>query len=242
MSEAVYVTRRLIPHETVDRLQGMIQNGQFGPDERLPSQRELSEKLGISRPSLREAISVLETIGLVRVEVGRGVFVNPPAKRTPRWRNLGQASPRDVYELRYSVEGYAAGLAATRISQELLGELRNCYDAMKKAADSQDVVSMATEDSRFHSIIMKACGNNVLTDSYFASHRMIVETQRAPMGRLELLQLTASEHLRIVCALEQADPTASALAMMAHIAATADRAGVKILELPVADGTSKDAS
>ena len=232
MSEIEYPARQMIPHETVEKLQAMIQTGHFSPDERLPSQRQLSESLGISRPTLREAISILETIGLVRVEVGRGVFVNAPEDRAPRWRNLGQTSPREAYELRYCVEGYAAGLTASRVTPALLDALMRCHEVMCRAADLQDVVTLASNDRTFHDMIMHGCGNSILIESYLGVHRMILETQRAPMGRFDLLQSTIAEHWHILSALQAGDVPGSARAMMNHITATAARAGVQIIELP----------
>lgn len=232
LSEIEYPARQMIPHETVEKLQAMIRKGHFGPDERLPSQRQLSNALGISRPTLREAISILETIGLVRVEVGRGVFVNKPEERAPRWRNLGQTSPREAYELRYCVEGYAAGLTASRITPALLDGLLRCHEVMCRAADVQDVVTLASNDRTFHDTIMRGCGNSILIESYLGVHRMILETQRVPMGRLDLLQSTTAEHWSILLALQAGDISGSARAMMKHIAATAARAGVEIMEFP----------
>jgi GntR family transcriptional repressor for pyruvate dehydrogenase complex len=63
--------RMLAPRSAVQRIQSMILEATLKPGDRLPAQRELSEQFGISRASLREALSVLETLGLVRVEVGR---------------------------------------------------------------------------------------------------------------------------------------------------------------------------
>ena len=80
----------------------MILEGTLKSGDRLPAQRELSEQFGISRASLREALSVLETLGLVRVEVGRGVFVLGPGEDAvpqAKWRYADRYSPLEVYEL-----------------------------------------------------------------------------------------------------------------------------------------------
>ena len=107
--------RILVPRSAVQRIQSMILEGTLKPGDRLPAQRELSEQFGISRASLREALSVLETLGLVRVEVGRGVFVLGPGGDAPpqaKWRFADRYSPLEVYETRLMLEPRAAGMAA----------------------------------------------------------------------------------------------------------------------------------
>ena len=228
MAQTRFADRQMVPHETVRKLQEMVRAGCFDADEKLPSQRILSEQLGISRSSLREAISVLETIGLVRVEVGRGVFVNPPTERVPKWRQLGPASPREVYEFRYCIEGHAAGLAAARLTADTLSSLESQVMAMREAALQRDVVTLSAIDRTFHDTIVRACGNAVIMESFFGAHRMIVETQRAPMGQFETLEQTVIEHRKIVAALKTRDFTTAASEMMRHIASTAIRAGIAI--------------
>ena len=225
--------RHMVPHETVRKLQEMIERGQVEPGQKLPSQRILSEQLGISRSSLREAISILETIGLLRVEVGKGVFVVAPEARVPHWRHLGLAAPKEVYEFRYSLEGYAAGLAATRMTSAIMEELKACLAAMVEAATRQDLVSLASNDRKFHVIIVEASGNTVLIGSFMSAHRVILEAQRIPMSCMETLEFTAAEHRLIVEALETGCFVKSAQAMMDHIAATAERGGVKLTQFQI---------
>ena len=114
--------RVLVPRSAVQRIQSMILDGTLKPGDRLPAQRELSEQFGISRASLREALSVLETLGLVQVEVGRGVFVlGPDGDGTPqaKWRFADRYSPMEVYETRLMLEPRSAALAARNVQTGL---------------------------------------------------------------------------------------------------------------------------
>src|SRR5690348_4011025 len=85
--------------QAVQTIQAMILRGD---GERLPSQRDLSQQLGLSRASLREAVSLLETLSLVRTEPARGVFVIDPATKghVPRSRFAAQYSGEELYQLR----------------------------------------------------------------------------------------------------------------------------------------------
>ncbi len=70
------LNKTLVPQSVAREIQSMIQNGSLKPGEKIPSQREFSQKFGISRASLREALLTLETLGLLKTEAGRGTFVS----------------------------------------------------------------------------------------------------------------------------------------------------------------------
>src|SRR6476659_1341922 len=123
-------TANLVPHDVAARIQQQILEGALKPGERLPSQRTLSEKFGISRASLREALSVLETLGLIDIKAGLGVFVATGAPRV-RGRIVDSGSARDVYEARLGLEAIAAALAAERMSPESRTALAAMVDAME---------------------------------------------------------------------------------------------------------------
>ncbi len=101
----------------VTALQKMIEEEQLAPSAPLPPQRELAKELDVSRATLREALSILATIGLVSIEPGRGTFVrakNDAGELTPApsWRFAARYSPAEVYQFRYIAESHAAQLAA----------------------------------------------------------------------------------------------------------------------------------
>src|SRR4029078_11340588 len=134
--------------------------------QRLPSQRELAEQLGVSRPSVREALTVLETMGLVTVRVGSGVFVAKADARRPLWSYSDKCTPADVYEARLGLEGYAARLAAIRIQPTEETRLRSCTQDMRLAFEAQDVIALAAKDTEFHDLIFELCGNPILAAMY----------------------------------------------------------------------------
>ena len=106
-----------VPEAALQAIRKLIKEQGFGPGDALPSQRDLAVQLGVSRASLREALSSLSALGVISIQPGKGVFVQAPVD-LPRsdaalsWPFAAQASPLDIFQLRYALEGFAAGLAA----------------------------------------------------------------------------------------------------------------------------------
>ena len=124
--------RMPVPLAAARRLQQMILSGEIAPDERLPSQRVLSERLGVSRASLREALLTLETLGLVRTLPARGTFVvgaERAASGAPEaWRFAEDFALSEVFQSRLLIEVEIARLAAPVFSQAQV-DLLNRYNA-----------------------------------------------------------------------------------------------------------------
>lgn len=227
--------RMLVPQSAVQRIQAMILEGPLAPGERLPAQRELAEQLGISRASLREALSVLETLGLVRVEVGRGVFVVEPGGGAagripePRWRFADRYSQHEVYETRLTLEPRAAGLAAVKSAVGPLAEIGRSVDGMRRAVESGDLIAVAECDSVFHRTIVECSGNRMFVELFRTVNGVMDEIQRLPFIHHDRIWETVHEHEAILAALGDRDAAAASSAMARHITAAAGRIGV-ILE------------
>lgn len=106
---------RAVPEVALQAIRKLITDEGFGPGDALPSQRDLALQLGVSRASLREALSSLSALGMISVQPGKGVFVQAPleaprSESAPGWPFAAQASPVDIFQLRYALEGFAAGL------------------------------------------------------------------------------------------------------------------------------------
>ena len=228
LPEAGLPDRKPVPRGVVEHIQRLILRGGLKAGDRLPSQRELADQLGVSRPSLREGLTVLETMGLVSVRVGSGVFVAPSEARAPLWRFADRCSPSDVYEARYGLEGFAASLAAANMDDAAAARLSACVETMRKALDAQDIVGLATSDAEFHDFVFEICGNPVLADMYRPMRDIMVESQRLPMARRTRLSETVREHEIIRDRLIAKDREGAATAMRAHIKAAAARYGVEL--------------
>lgn len=220
--------RTPVPRSIVEHIQRLILRGGLTAGDRLPSQRELAEQLGVSRPSLREALTVLETMGLITVRAGSGVFVAKPTARAPLWRYSDRCTPADVYEARLGLEGYAARLAATRVHPSAEARLTQCTQAMRHALEAGDVMGVAAWDAEFHDLIFELCGNPILAAMYRPVREILVESQRLPMTHLDRLSETVREHEVIQASILSRNSNEAEAAMQNHIRTAASRYGITL--------------
>lgn len=221
-------SRKPAPRQVLEYLQHLILRGDLKPGDRLPSQRELSRQQGVSRPSLREAMTALETMGLVTIRIGSGAYVASPELRAPLWRFSDRCSPRDVYEARYGLESYAAKLVARASDAAGIARMTACVENMRVALQNQDMLGMATADAQFHDRLFELCGNPVLAGMYRPVRDLMVESQRLPMIRWTRLEETVREHEDLLAKIAAKDAIAAELAMKHHIRSAAKRFDIEI--------------
>lgn len=222
---------------TVERvaqqLQTRIRRKEWARRGKLPGQRQLSEELGVSRASLREAIAMLESLGLLRSEAGRGVFIVRPGEKTAdairgRWRFQGRYALRDVYLVRNELEELAAAMAAGAITRAGLARLRVTIERMRAAADAGNLVGMSEADRAFHAHIFEIAGSPMLRDIAEGIADVIESSRQLAFADRERVREPIDEHLRIVEALATGSPKAARAAMRAHIRNAADRVGLAL--------------
>jgi len=204
-----------------DQIALKIRSGEFAPGERLPSERELAERLGVSRPSIREALIALEIEGFVDVRVGTGVFVMQPrdsggyadAGVTPGANDIG---PFDLLETRLIIEPECAALTAQQATQKHVEAIEAAYREMSLST------APAKQDRAFHEAIGAGCGNAALAAS--VSHLWDLSEGSAVYSRLgahlvnnQSWAIAHREHSRIVAAIVARDPIRARHAMRDHI-------------------------
>ena len=215
-------------------MQDLIRRGEWKAEQKIPSQRVLSEQLGVSRASLREALLTLETLGLVHTYPARGTFVTGPASRPRRgdanWRFSENYTLREVFETRMLIESRLAALAAGTMTSTDITALTVANDAMERAWADGDLVSNAEADLAFHRSIADACGNRLLLQTYNSLSDFLTETQRLPIPFTAVDRMASSiaEHRAIVNAITTRNAEAAGAAMADHIRKTAACAGVLI--------------
>ena len=217
-------TKRLY-QQIADQIRSLIQGGQFVPGARLPAERDLAHQLGVSRPSLREALIALEIDGSVEIRSGSGVYVCTPVERSAHMiRSMGE-SPSELMQARAAIEGTVAALACARMTPEGLASLYSTIQAMRvDIADGRDPLE---QDRQFHLAIAGLSGNSVLVrivgDLFDERHSPISAQLSVRFDSREGWRAALSEHESICAALEAADPLMAQAAMQMHLDASKKR-------------------
>lgn len=219
---------RAVPEQALQGIRKLIDDGDYRPGDALPSQRELSEQLGVSRASLREALSSLSALGLVSVQPGKGVFVqaSAPASSSFAWPYAEQVSASDTFQLRYALEGFAAGQAALAMTAHDIDRLQANVEAMRVELKAGRFEAAAQLDFAFHQHLLQACGNQAMLQVITASQDIFLESQKLPFIRPERAMETWEEHRKILRALARRSQAGAQKAMQEHIRNAASRTGV----------------
>lgn len=206
-------------HEEVARqLRNLMQQGVLRPDDRLPPERELAKRFGVSRATVRHALSVLQAVGLIESRVGDGTFTrsDPAVLNVTNLASAlraAQGSLIEQLELRRLIEPQAASLAAERATQSDIDELGR-YLSEQDLHVSDPLFIEA--DSAFHLVIAGATKNGLLVKMVEGIHELLRESRelswRAGGGARPL-----AEHRRIDEAIRRHDSHAAYSAMMDHV-------------------------
>lgn len=215
-------TRRLYRH-IADQVAGLIARGEFPPGSRLPTERELAQLLGVSRPSVREGLIALEVEGLVDVRVGSGIYVRRArggAAGASGADILGDSpGPFELIRARRLIESQVAELAARAARASDIAGIREAARLMKTDLHGGDVYE--TNDRLFHVRIAEATRNSVLVSVV----GMLWDLRESPVYA-RLLRHTVTDgvrarsiadHERILKALTARDPAGARAAMQRHI-------------------------
>lgn len=157
--------------QIAEQLRGLIVGGEFEAGTRLPAERDLAKQLGVSRPSVREALIALEVEGWVEVRTGSGIYVQPGPQRNGHAaaRNGHGADggaewgPLQVMQARLLVETEIAALAARHARKSHLAAMAGALAHMREEAEAG--IEPRAGDEAFHNAIAEACGNEVLSDT-----------------------------------------------------------------------------
>jgi GntR family transcriptional regulator, transcriptional repressor for pyruvate dehydrogenase complex len=205
----------------VAQIEQLLRDQQLKPGDRLPPEREMAQMLGVSRPSLREAVRILQAQGRLVVKHGQGVFVATPRSEQQLRAALVQAevSINDLFAMREVLEVPAAGWAAERITPQRLAELQDILNELDRTFDEEprEFQRLAQLDADFHLGIAETSGNPFMRQVSHVLHDLLMsgmETTLLIPGRREK---SRREHEAIITALAQSDASATRRAARAHI-------------------------
>lgn len=210
-------------HQVVIDVCRLIRDEGFGPGTRLPAERELSERLGVSRPSLREALRALEISGIVESRHGGGTYVRDPF-------DSGLISPLalaletsgdvtgDLWEVRIVFEPPIAARAALRATPAELQQLDSLLEEMSHLAPLSDrhdrILGL---DREFHATIARASRNSVAVRVIQLINQVLIDSRKHFTTSEARRMQTVARHRDILAALRSGDPVAARSSMLAHL-------------------------
>lgn len=198
----------------------LLRQKELKPGDKLPPERELAEMLGVSRPSLREALRALSIMKVVEVRQGDGTYVSAlkPEELVKHLEfvfMLDDSTMLQLFEARKIVEVGNVSLAAQRISDEELAALHDCLEKSERSVDDPEAFMQA--DIELHEIITRAADNPLL-ERFMASIGTLSRASRHKTTHMTGVTATAVEdHRQIVNALQAHDPQAASAAMLCHL-------------------------
>ncbi len=239
------------PYEQiVNQIQQAIRDGQLPRGSRLPTERELAESFGVSRAVVREAVKVLDAIGLVTSRQGSGLYVrNDPIRTVTRAFFLSVSpdaeSVERLFEFRQGLETESARLAAERRSDVDLEKMQAALDVIEHAADPVPWDIFGQSDDAFHLAVGEASGNPYLQVAIATARELQRDVVNLLTEHPGSIRAAIAHHGLILDAIVNRDPGAAAQAMATHIVYTASIVQSEIPEtIPpeqVAAGGEEDA-
>jgi DNA-binding FadR family transcriptional regulator len=222
-------TQRLY-EQVADQVTDLVARGEFKPGDRLPPERDLAKLLGVSRPTVREAMIALEIAGLVEVRVGAGAFVTDKAATNGGAAGNGRlfegvgSSPLELIAARRTIEPEVAALAAQLATPEEIAAIAETVTMIAAAADTP---SHRAADHKFHVRIGLASHNAILTaivdECWAEMYSPMFERMGAITGLIaarcspQQRDTTVAEHEAVYRAIADRDPAAARAAMDAHL-------------------------
>jgi GntR family transcriptional repressor for pyruvate dehydrogenase complex len=201
-------------------LEEQILAGRLAAGAKLPSERQLAERHGLSRPVVREALRSLVERNLIEIQPGRGAFVrrarlSDAAGRLDALYRRTQPTPRDVVEARTMIEATAAALAAERASEE---DLRAMESALTGFERSAGILDQARCDLAFHLAVARAAHNPVVETIFGSITGLTVELMLRSLADSTVTRVSVPYHRRIADAIHQRDPERARSLMAEHLA------------------------
>ena len=209
--------------QIVQQIQDAIRSSRLKPGDRLPPERDLADRFGVSRVTVRDALRSLEVLGLIRIRVGAagGAFVTSPGAEIvgeglTNLMLLSSLEPEEIAEARLILELGSVALATARATDD---DIKALHAMMRDAQSALDLGTYERGMSvQFHLRVAQIAGNNaisLLTDSFRGPLSMHVIRTREPQDSWFLH--TVQEHQEIVKAIEQRDTAAAQRRMAEHL-------------------------
>jgi len=214
------IKKTRVAEEIADRIRVLILDGTFSAGQPLPGERLLAARFGVSRGSIRDALRMLETIGLLESRHGQGTFareldvnrlVAPLASVLTYRHDLRD----ELLDVRRMFEPAVARAAAVRITADDLADLQRILDTQRRKIKSGR--STIVEDTAFHAVLARATRNRAVMRIMQTLNDLLVESRALTLRQKGRPERSIEGHEAVVAALRRRDPDAAARAMHTHI-------------------------
>jgi len=214
------LVRESLSDRLARRIRGLIQSGGYEDGDRLPSIMEMARRFGVGHPTIREALKKLETMGVVEIRHGSGVYVSRSQEMlvlaSPDF--TGKVTKKlllDLIQARQPLEVLSVSLAARNATREHLDEMRRLLDTASSNLTDDDLLNSV--NMAFHRQIALASGNTVLAQLLDVLQDLFTEEQRIILGIFGSREKDNQEHVAILEALEKRDARLCVERMRSHL-------------------------
>lgn len=223
-SETAPNNKEDVTHLLILRFQQMLSDGVLAPGTRLPPERELAAHFKVARSSLRQALKVLEIMGVITQKVGDGSYLNRDASSVLAVPMeflflLDDTSVQELTELRFMIEPALAAKAAERANSADILLLRQSITDLENS--KLDRVKLVASDLLFHRAIFQASGNRLTARLFHTIHRAMLNMMIVTSQMVDL-QHTLAFHKPILAAIEDRDAALASRLMTAHLTDASD--------------------
>lgn len=216
--------RQSVVHLAIEQIRRMVTSGALTTGQRLPSERELAELFGVSRPTVREAIRVLSFSGVLDTRQGSGTYVSDHAQAVAGDLELAVDVSHDAYddlmEVRLWLEVGACEEAARNITARQIAKLRSLIEDFEGGERTPQ--RFVQQEVGFHAVIHEASRNSILASQMRVMGKLIEERLLVAAQTFGIRQASLDEHREILKAMEEKDPVAARRAMRLHLTLARD--------------------
>lgn len=213
-----------LTEDVVAELYALIQENHLGPGHRLPAEGELARQLNISRPSLREALRLMEAMGVIEKRHGVGVFVKQPSAATAPRKRFYRGKDLDeirtlVHDVRMMLECYAAALASRTAKKNDLEQIEIAFEKYENAMVNDNVSEAIEADIEFHWEVFRATKNMALLDLVEGLVPIISADRMQTLPYYRGSAKLSEGHRQILSAIKNHEPDKAAKEMERHLEA-----------------------
>jgi GntR family transcriptional regulator, transcriptional repressor for pyruvate dehydrogenase complex len=214
------IVRESVAEAVARRILDMVQSRALKPGDQLPPERDLAESLGVSRPSVREAIRGLSILGVVKSRQGGGAWISPLDAQSllgplQFFLSLDDMNITDLYDARSLIESNVARRAAVNMTDAQLAALSLTLDAQRQTLT--DAQAFRLSDFAFHQAIWQGCGNAFLQRIGESLNVLGLEFRKRASETAGVLERSFADHQALLAALQARDADGAAQAAEQHM-------------------------